>query len=278
MKSYGRRRWTNTRREPWMPWAVPGPMEFSVGGDPRKIRISEVPFKLTKALWRDARMRTHLVLGLRETTIRGVRLHTGERYCPPRVRQNLIRGSYENAEAALLAKALRPGDRVLDIGAGIGFTSILATQRVKHGQVLSYEANPKLGSTIEENFRLNGLSPRLRAKAVSKSGGRMTLYSNRDVISTSAMIAKAGSVPITVDSDAINDVIFEFEPDVLVLDVEGAEAELIEAARLDGINLVLVEVHPTILSLYSIAKSFQELAKAGLYRCRSIGNNHLFCR
>jgi protein-L-isoaspartate O-methyltransferase len=88
----------------------------------------------------------------------------------------LLRGSYELAERTLARAAIRTGDNVLEIGAGIGIVSLVCAKLAAPGQVTSYEANSTLAPLMRENFSLNGLTPHLISKAVTELGGQIHFF------------------------------------------------------------------------------------------------------
>ncbi|MBM4269702.1 MAG: FkbM family methyltransferase [Deltaproteobacteria bacterium] len=70
--------------------------------------------------------------------------------------RGVLDGVYEPEERAWLAEEARPGDVVLDIGANIGFFTVLLAARVgPTGKVLAYEPSPSnadlLARSIAEN-------------------------------------------------------------------------------------------------------------------------------
>ncbi len=155
---------------------------------------------------------------------------------------------------------------MLEIGSGLGFISILCSQRAGEGLVLSYEANPALQTAIEGNYRLNGLTPNLRMRAVTVEGQPISFFQNANVISSSLLDRENDARKITVESDPINGVIAVHSPDVIVMDVEGAEVDLLEAADLSGVRAIVVETHEHIVGADKIAAMITALAAKGL-RC-----------
>lgn len=66
---------------------------------------------------------------------------------------------WDAAEVGFLVRSLRPGDVFLDIGAHVGFLSLIASRLVgSSGSVLAIEANPVSFEWLEHNLRLNGVS------------------------------------------------------------------------------------------------------------------------
>lgn len=214
--------------------------------------------------FRNIRRKWHLSLGTRHYTHWGVKLNTGPQDIPPSVRSHVFKGGYEAVEAELVSAILAPGDRVLEVGTGIGFVSILCSKLAGEGRVTSYEANPALEPTIRANYALNGLNPDLRMRAVTVGGSPISFFANDNILSSSLIDRKLSETEITVDSDAMSDVMEEIGPDVIVMDVEGAETDLLPAADLSGVRAMIVEVHPHITGADAIAEMDAALAGQGL--------------
>ena len=65
----------------------------------------------------------------------------------------------EKAELGVVKKILKPGMRFLDIGANIGFYTILAAKIVgKNGKVYAYEPYPTSYNVLIDNIKLTGIS------------------------------------------------------------------------------------------------------------------------
>ena len=74
------------------------------------------------------------------------------------------RGYRVAIDAVLLAAAVHPmaGDRVLDLGAGVGAVGLCLARRVPDCTVLGIELQPALAELAERNVMRNGLSGRVR--------------------------------------------------------------------------------------------------------------------
>ncbi|HET9067567.1 MAG TPA: FkbM family methyltransferase, partial [Amaricoccus sp.] len=62
----------------------------------------------------------------------------------PAIRAAILSGRFEAEEASQIPRIVRPGDRVLEIGAGIGFISTLLSRQPRVARVVAVEANPNL--------------------------------------------------------------------------------------------------------------------------------------
>jgi FkbM family methyltransferase len=72
-------------------------------------------------------------------------------------------GAHSRNELAMVLDCLRPGDRVIDVGAHIGTFSVPFAQRVgETGLLVSFEADPANFGLLERNIRDNGLAARVR--------------------------------------------------------------------------------------------------------------------
>jgi tRNA1(Val) A37 N6-methylase TrmN6 len=75
------------------------------------------------------------------------------------------RGHRVGHDAILLAAATgaRPGDRAIDLGAGVGAAGLALAQRVPDLEVTLVEIDPELAAIATENIMRNGLAQRVRA-------------------------------------------------------------------------------------------------------------------
>ncbi len=70
-------------------------------------------------------------------------------------------GVYEPAVAWAIEKYLKPGDTMLDVGANIGFFSLLANHIVgPKGKVYSIEPNPEIFEIMSSSIHINAFRPR----------------------------------------------------------------------------------------------------------------------
>ena len=190
----------------------------------------------------------------------------------------LFRGKYERDECDLVERIVRPGDRVLEIGTGIGFISLIATRLCGEGNVLSCEANPDLESIIRENYRLNGWTPNLMMSAVTSDGRNLTFFRNSNILSSSVFDRGLTDNKIVVESIAINDLIYKHRPSVLIMDVEGAEVELLPLADLLQVRAIIVEIHPYIAGNEKCEMLVKDLKGKGFNLTDTQYRNYLFTR
>jgi FkbM family methyltransferase len=239
---------------------------------------AEAPKWLQK-LERTIKMKSRKFRRPRVISIEGVKLEVDRSRLTPPVVRALYRERYEDKEAQLVREVLMPGDRVLEIGAGIGFISLLCAKRCGPEAVLSYEANPDNETLIRRNFELNGLRPQLRCRAISVESDDRELFVAQNILSTS-FIDRGDSATKVVKCDAISNVIEEFRPNSIVMDVEGAEIDLLPAAPLDGVAKIILETHARIVGDPAIRQLDHHLLGRGFVRppAHSLGKVRLYLR
>jgi len=200
-----------------------------------------------KSPLRGPRLLWHRLTGAKVTTLDGVRLICDPGKLHRSVATAIIKGSYEQPERILVRDAIRTGDKVVEIGTGVGAVSLLCNKLAGVGNVTSFEANAALEPIIRENFALNGLEPRLNLRAVTVDGQPITFFRDPKVVSSSVIDLGLKTDTVIVESLPINQVLAENAAAVLVMDVEGAEIELLGAADLSGLREIVVELHPHIV-------------------------------
>ncbi len=200
-----------------------------------------------KSPFRSLRLAWHRLSGRKTARLDGLTLTCDPALVPRSVATAIVKGSYEAPERALVRAALRPGDRVLEIGAGVGVVALTCARLVGAENVLSYEANAALEPVIRENFRLNGLTPNLRLRAISADGAPLRFFRNDNIVSSSVHDRGLDAQEITVPSDRIDAALAGHRATVLVMDIEGAETAILPAADLSGLREMIIELHPHIV-------------------------------
>lgn len=228
--------------------------------------------------FRNLRLYWHRFRGTQSLLLAGVRLATGAQV-PKLVRSLIFKRVYERAEQELLGKAVRAGDCVLEIGAGIGFIGLLAAKLAgPSGRVISYEANAELEALIRANYTLNSAHPDLRMRAVTVDGAPVAFHVNQSLLSSSLYAREETAQDHVVESDAIDAVLAELSPNVLVMDVEGAEIDLLGASDLSGLRVIVLEIHPHIVGEKPIADLVDHLKTLGFDAAEQRENTVLFTR
>jgi len=182
-------------------------------------------------------------------------------------------GTYEPELAEAVRAFLKPGMTVYDVGANIGYVSLLLAHCVRpNGKVFAFEALPANAERIRRNVSLNALENRITLveAAVADRGGEITFFVHQSV----GMGKAAGSAgrreeqyqaEIKVPALSLDEFVYEQghpAPDAVKMDIEGGEV-----LALPGMKRILAEYHPLLfLELHgpeSEQAAWQSLTAAG---------------
>lgn len=189
-------------------------------------------------------------------------------------------GSWEPEVVDAISRVVRPGMRVIDIGAHGGFYALLLAKLVgASGAVVAFEPLPANFRMLEENVAMNGLSNvTLERSAVCSHSGQFELeVPDVDAAALAGPVgdseqAKAMTVPCVSLDDY-------FSPqrdrtDFIKMDVEGAEGDVLKGAKnimvlyhptmmIELHNVEHAETHPVALDLQKIGYTIEWLSEAG---------------
>ena len=167
----------------------------------------------------------------------------------PRTGQQYLHGEVEPAIQKVLAERLKPGMVFYDLGANIGFFSLLAARLVgAAGQVFSFEPDPGIAGRLRRNVTRNGFINATVVEAGIWSASGNVNFVAADLSSPDRGLGKfvagegaaAGTPTRCV---ALDDFIRSAPtPDGIKCDVEGAEIEVFR-----GAEKLLAARHPWIL-------------------------------
>lgn len=138
---------------------------------------------------------------------------------------------WEPDVSSVIARVLRPGDIFVDVGANVGFDTLLAAHLVGgQGGVISIEAAPGTFAALQENIALNPALTTIRAvnKAVSDRVGELTLFNvSATNIGAASTSAAPGAVAIArVPAEPLDHILSRDEMDrvrLIKIDIEGGE-------------------------------------------------------
>ena len=185
---------------------------------------------------------------------------------PKQIAALLARGDYEEPERQALAALLRPGDRVLEIGGCIGVLSLMAARIVGPENVLVYEPNPHAAAVARRNFERNGKPIRLVERAVADADRTATLNIGSDSWLGASLYQDYGAQEASVVVEDIAGIVTRERPTALILDAEGAEVAIVTRCPLEGLRLVILELHPELIGEAGVKSVQSTLAAAGLVR------------
>jgi len=150
---------------------------------------------------------------------------------------------YERRLFALLGSLLRPGMVFVDVGASKGDFTVYAARIVgEGGHVHSFEPDAENAHWLRESVAANRLNNvTVHQMALGERTGEATLYRGDDS-ATHSLVADGGTASARVEIQPLSAVL-DSAPDVLKVDVEGAEESVIRGAGDTLASVVVVEVH-----------------------------------
>jgi FkbM family methyltransferase len=142
-------------------------------------------------------------------------------------------GAHEYDVTGFLRETLRPGDVFIDIGANIGYHTVLGAIRTRPGIVVAVEPSPRNRKALVENVRLNDLE---NVKVIEKaawraSGERLTLHVRDPYNRGANSLLGEGSIECEVETLTVDDLVRELaleRIDCVKIDVEGAELDVLQ--------------------------------------------------
>jgi FkbM family methyltransferase len=148
-----------------------------------------------------------------------------------------------------LAALLSPGDTCFDVGANVGFFTLIAARLVgRRGRVVAFEPGPDNLQVLRQNLAANAATQvTVSASAVSNTdgSGRLRLADYSGGHSLAPPQATEASGVIAVDTVTLDAFVRDHDigaPDVVKIDVEGAEP-----AVLEGMATLLDEHRPVLV-------------------------------
>jgi len=180
-------------------------------------------------------------------------------------------GQYESGEIDIISNTLASGDKVLEMGTGLGFISAYCAKKVGPQNVYTFEANPLLERNIKELYAKNGVDPHLEFAILGKEEGTAVFYTNQNSLLASSLTNTPGvdMRPIEIPVKRLNEVIKTIKPTYLVMDIEGGEYEIFETIEFQTITKIQFELHPDVLGPDKVSRIFKKLGECNFVRDES---------
>jgi FkbM family methyltransferase len=157
-------------------------------------------------------------------------------------------GTYELPTTRFMRRFLKQGNVALDVGANIGYISLLFSQCVgEHGTVLSLEPEQANFRALSEHIRMNNASNIVALQeAASTQAGTMKLYLFDDNYGAHSLVTGGGGQHFTeVATDTLDNIVQRHGLSTIHLikiDIEGAELE-----ALQGMSQILKTHRPVLI-------------------------------
>jgi len=175
----------------------------------------------------------------------------------PKWEPGYLAGCAEEGMNEALTRHLKPGDCFYDVGAHIGFYSLIAARLVgPAGHISAFEPDPKNAETLRENASRNGFSAVCVVCAAVSDGDEVVQFrrSGQDGPSRMSGMMVRENLPGTPGSEIFSCSAVSLDsicashrtPNLVKIDVEGAELRVLDGARsLLGQNkpVLIIEIH-----------------------------------
>jgi FkbM family methyltransferase len=215
---------------------------------------------------------------VRQGPARGLWLHLN-----PRTGWNYFDGGGELEVQAVLQERLKPGMIFYDVGANIGFFSLLAARLVgNEGRVVAFEADPEVAARLREHPARNKFD-RITIEQLAVWSEPRTVFFERTDPATSPdrglghVVSGGAKNTIQVDAVSLDDYASTGPaPDFVKCDVEGAEVEVFRGA----LNLLRRKRPIILFEMHSEENRrilLEELSHLG-YTCKNCGENHVLAQ
>ena len=183
--------------------------------------------------------------GKKVIVLNGVKLNVDKKLISLTIYRSFLDGGYEYGEHHILENTLKKGDRLIEIGAGMGYNSIFAANLIGSENVISFEANPNLIPIIKSNYELNGLTVELRNKFLINGDDIETVdfYISEDFWESNAFYNQDRE-KVTVQTDNFIKTLDDFKPNTILCDIEGGEISLMNVTFPSYIKKIILDTHP----------------------------------
>ena len=201
-------------------------------------------------------------------TYRGLTVPVSADHMPLSVLIQIAQNNYEAPEIQAIEKLVREGDRVLEMGTGLGIVSGLTSRMAPNIEIRSFEANSGLHPHIRKLHELNDsrsvhVENAMLEPAPDNPTRPFHLHTHFPEGSVVRTVLSTETVDIPVQD--LNHVIADFRPTMMVCDIEGAEEFIFPSAELGTLRALVLEMHPKVLSREGVKGIFDACARHGLY-------------
>jgi len=168
----------------------------------------------------------------------------------------------------LILKSLSEGDVFIDVGANIGYYSILAARIVgERGQVIALDPVPDTVKVLDLNIKLNNLrNIKTIPKAAWSNSAPLNIYVPGGCYGWASPVKRLGSKSLTVDAVPLDDVSEKIPAiKLLKIDVEGSEYRVIMGAR-----ETLAKTEHVIMEVSENSDIIQQILKDATFKIQKL--------
>lgn len=190
----------------------------------------------------------------------------------------IVKGLYEAAEKASCQSMIQPGDRIIELGGAIGYIGLFCLLKCKAESVVSVEANPATAAMLRANYRLNGREATVIEAAVVKKEGVIEFNVGADFWADGIANQGEGRKKIQVNGQTLAQILSTVRnnPNVLIADIEGAEAELDWKSLPLTLDRIIIELHPRQYGATVMYRIISAIVNRGFDFVRNDGDVFMF--
>ncbi len=197
----------------------------------------------------------------------------------PEVRGAICAGTYSADIIHYLPDAVRQGDRVLVIGAGLGVVSSLVASGGA-ARVIAVEANTALIPYLGRVHALNGVPWVETVNGVVRNGriGRVPFFVQRDIRASSLLPAdQSWEHAMIVPMVDLNLILEEEKISLIICDIPAASVQMLAEAKLGSVERILVNCADSAVRRKNENETWSRLANQG-FDAEQYGTSILFDR
>nr|WP_246723703.1 FkbM family methyltransferase [Rhizobium sp. ARZ01] len=201
--------------------------------------------------------------------VQGVKVRFNTEYMTAEQAEIIKAGKYERKEIKAILNCLKGGERVLELGGGIGYVSTVVC---KHRNPSSYdvvEASPRMIPVIKDTHELNGVGSARVHHCIATSDkdalerGYYEFNLGKNFLASSITNIRNTDGVAQVPTVSIAKFMEEQKPQVLIADIEGAEVGLLTDVDISCLDRIILEIHPKIVGPAGIKSIFDDMSKHG---------------
>ncbi|OGX15730.1 MAG: hypothetical protein A2166_03120 [Omnitrophica WOR_2 bacterium RBG_13_41_10] len=167
---------------------------------------------------------------------------------------------YEPETSLVFEQIVKPGMTVVDVGANIGYYTLLAAKLVgNEGKVYAFEPNPSFYWLLQKNIRINALDKIVEAfqVAIGNTESKSILFIGKCITTSLFKVLDSAEQAISVNVISLDKFFMNRgwpSVDVIKVDAEGADKIVLEGIR------VLVKRCPELKLIIELDPSYLEAA------------------
>lgn len=198
-----------------------------------------------------------------EAEIMGLHLYLPSDVVNPEVLLALVDDTFELGEREAAIGDIRPGDVVLEMGAGLGTVTLALSLLFPDTPVCAVEANPRLEEVLRRNITQNNVGVEIIGALAALEDGEADFHIAPNFVSSSMVLKRQDSSTLRRPTVDVRRLVQERQPTILIMDIEGTEIDLLWELDLSGIRRIVVEFHPGISTDSVITETIAHLIEQG---------------